>query len=143
MGAEGHLTTPGQPGDPAALTSRLFRDMAGALELLTVYLGERLGLYRALHADGPATSAELAARTGTTERYIREWLEHHAASGLLEVDDPAAGPLTRRHGLPPGDVAVLADAGAVLYQAFGGAEIVRAARWIPQGADAIRGGGAP
>jgi hypothetical protein len=66
----------------------LFRDMAGALELLTVYLGERLGLYRALHAGGPATSAELAARTGTTERHIREWLEHHAAAGLLEVDDP-------------------------------------------------------
>ena len=71
--------------------------MTGALELLTVYLGERLGLYQALHADGPATSAELAARTGTTERYIREWLEHHAASGLLEVDDPAGD--QRRHAL--------------------------------------------
>ena len=47
--------------------------MTGALELLTVYLGERLGLYQALSADGPATSAELAARTATTERYIREW----------------------------------------------------------------------
>ena len=76
--------------------------MTGALELLTVYLGERLGLYQALHVDGPATSAELAARTGTTERYIREWLEHHAASGLLEVDDPAAEPLARRYRLPPG-----------------------------------------
>src|SRR5271154_6729317 len=122
MGAEGHLTTPGQPGDPAALTSRLFRDMAGALELLTVYLGERLGLYQALHADGPATSAELAARTGTSERYIREWLEHHGASGLLEVDDPAAGPLTRRYGLPPGHGPVLAAAGDALYQALRGPE---------------------
>jgi hypothetical protein len=65
--------------------------MAGALELSTVYRDERLGLYQALYTDGPATSAELAARTGTIERYIREWLEHHAASGLLEVDDPAAG----------------------------------------------------
>jgi hypothetical protein len=55
---------PMKPGDPAALTGRLFRDMAGALELLTVYLGERLGLYQALYADGPATSAELAARDG-------------------------------------------------------------------------------
>jgi hypothetical protein len=85
----------GQPGDPAALTGRLFHDMVGVLELFTVYLGERLGLYQALHTDGPATSAELAARTGTIERYIGEWLEHHAASGLLEVDDPAAGPLAR------------------------------------------------
>jgi hypothetical protein len=42
--------------------------MVGALELLTVYLGERLGLYQALYAGGPATSAELTARTGTIER---------------------------------------------------------------------------
>src|SRR5712692_7997366 len=76
----------------AALAERLFQDVVGALELFTVYLGERLGLYQALDAHGPATSLELAGRTGTTERYVREWLEHHAASGLLEVDDPAAGP---------------------------------------------------
>src|SRR5713226_10226677 len=82
-----------RPADPAAaLAERLFHDVVGALELFTVYLGERLGLYRALDRDGPATSSELAGRTGTAERYVREWLEHHAASGLLEVDDPAAGP---------------------------------------------------
>ena len=68
MGAEEHLAAQGRRGDPEALTARLFRDMAGALELLTVYLGERLGLYRALQAGGPATAAELAARTGTLER---------------------------------------------------------------------------
>ena len=143
MAAEEHLAAGAEPGDPAALADRLFRDMTGALELLTVYLGERLGLYRALHADGPATSAELATRTGTGERYIREWLEHHAASGLLEVDDPAAGPLARRYSLPAGYVPVLADPGDVRYQAFNGVEIVRAARWMPQVAEAIRGGGAP
>ena len=87
MGAEEHLAARGEPGDPAALAGRLFRDMTGALELLTMYLGERLGLYQALDADGPATSAELAARTGTVERYVREWLEHHAASGLLVEDE--------------------------------------------------------
>jgi 2-polyprenyl-3-methyl-5-hydroxy-6-metoxy-1,4-benzoquinol methylase len=144
MGAEEHLAAPGQqPGDPAALTARLFRDMVGALELLTVYLGERLGLYQALYTDGPATSAELAARTGTTERYIREWLEHHAASGLLEVDDQAAGPLARRYWMPPGHAPVLADTGDVRYQAFNGVEMVRAARWMPEVAEAIRSGGGP
>src|SRR5260370_20682112 len=125
MGADEHLAAEGELGHPAALTGRLFRDMAGALELLTVYLGERLGLYQALHADGPATSAELATRTGTTERYIREWLEHHAASGLLEVDDPAARPLARRYFLPPGHVPGLADTGDVRYQAVNGAALVR------------------
>ena len=143
MAAEEHLAGRGEPGDPAALADRLFRDMVGALELLTVYLGERLGLYRALHAGGPATSAELAARAGTTERYVREWLEHHAASGLLEVDDPAAEPLARRYCLPLGHVPVLADAGDARYQAYNGTEIVRAARWMPEVAAAFRGGGAP
>ena len=136
MGAE-------EAGDPAALGERLFGDLAGALELLTVYLGERLGLYQALQAGGPATSAELAARTGTVERYIREWLEHHAASGLLEVDDAGAGPLARRYSLPAGHAPVLADPGDVRYQGFSGVELVRAARWMPAVAEAMRGGGAP
>ena len=136
MGAE-------EAGDPAALSERLFGDLAGALELLTVYLGERLGLYQALEAGGPTTSAELAARTGTVERYIREWLEHHAASGLLKVDDPAAGPLARRYSLPAGNAPVLADTGDVRYQGFSGVELVRAARWMPAVAEAMRGGEAP
>ncbi len=134
----------GSPTDPAAaLAERLFHDMVGALELFTVYLGDRLGLYRALDTDGPATSAELAGRTGTAERYVREWLEHHAASGLLEVDDPAAGPLARRYRLPPAHVPVLADPDDVRYRAFSGVEVVRAGRWLPQLVQAFRTGGAP
>src|SRR5437867_5706786 len=92
----------------SALVERLFQDALGTLELDTIYLGERLGLYRALAEDGPATSFELAERTGTTERYIREWLEHHAASGLLQVEDPKAEPLGRRYRLPAEHVPVLA-----------------------------------
>ena len=64
-------------------------------------------------------------------------------SGLLEVDDPAAGPLARRYFLPPGHVPVLVDANDVRYQAFSGTELVRAARWMPQVAEAFRSGGAP
>jgi 2-polyprenyl-3-methyl-5-hydroxy-6-metoxy-1,4-benzoquinol methylase len=147
MEADGSAAGPGGPADPAdpaaALAERLFHDMVGALELFTVYLGERLGLYRALDRDGPATSSELARRTGTTERYIREWLEHHAASGLLEVDDAAAGPLARRYRLPPAHARVLADPDDIRYRAFSGVEIVRAGRWLPQLAEAFRTGGAP
>ena len=66
-------------GDPPAdvdraeaLRERLFGNAVGALELYTIYLGERLGLYRALAESGAATSSQLAARTGTAERYVRE-----------------------------------------------------------------------
>jgi 2-polyprenyl-3-methyl-5-hydroxy-6-metoxy-1,4-benzoquinol methylase len=126
-----------------ALARRLFTDALGALELYTVYVGERLGLYRALADGGPATSSELAGRTGTVERYVREWLEHHAASGLLAVDDPAAGPLDRRYRLPAGHLPVLADPDDVRYAAYKGVEMVRAARPLPDVVEAFRHGGAP
>jgi SAM-dependent methyltransferase len=132
------------PADPAgALVDRLLQDAIGALELYTVYLGERLGLYRALADGGPATSSELAGRTGTAERYVREWLEHHASSGLLEVDDPAADPLARRYRMPPEHVPVLADPDDVRYQAHKGVDIVRAGRPLPALVDAFRTGEAP
>jgi len=121
----------------------MFRNMAGALELCTVYLGERLGLYRVLAQEGPKTSAELAERTGTAERYIREWLEHHAASGLLTVDDVAAGPLQRRYQLPAMHVPVLADLDDVRYEGYHGTELVRAARGMAALVEAFRTGAAP
>jgi 2-polyprenyl-3-methyl-5-hydroxy-6-metoxy-1,4-benzoquinol methylase len=125
-----------------ALAERLFRNTAGALELFAVYLGDRLGLYRAL-AGGSATSTELAARTGIAERYAREWLEHHAAAGLLEVDDPRAESGARRFTLPPEHVPVLADPDDPDHRAFAGAEIVRAGRRMAEIVEAFRTGAAP
>jgi SAM-dependent methyltransferase len=126
-----------------ALVERLFQDAVGALELYTVYLGERLGLYRALAEGGPATSSELAERTGTAERYVREWLEHHASSGLLEVDDAKAEPLTRRYRMPAEHIPVLVDADDARYEGYKGVDIVRAARPLPQLVEAFRTGDAP
>ncbi|MDQ3897876.1 MAG: methyltransferase domain-containing protein [Actinomycetota bacterium] len=50
------------------------------------YIGDKLGLYRALDGAGPLTSQELADRTGTYERYVREWLNNQAAGGWIEYD---------------------------------------------------------
>jgi len=137
-------------GDPVpginrtkALRERLFGNALGALELYTIYLGERLGLYRALAEGGAATSSQLAVRTGTTERYVREWLEHHAASELLAVDDPRAEPLARRYWLPPEHIPVLANRDDVQYEACTGVDIVRAGRGLPQLVEAFRVGNAP
>jgi predicted O-methyltransferase YrrM len=126
-----------------ALRERLFANAVGALELYTVYLGDRLGLYRALATAGPANSSELAAHTGTSERYVREWLEQHAASGFLDVDDPRAEPLVRRYRLPPEHVGVLADPDDVRYEAHMGVDIARAGRRLPLLVEAFRVGNAP
>src|SRR6184192_1700091 len=90
-----------------ALVGRLFRSAVGAFDLFSVYLGERLGLYRVLADDGPLTSAELAAAAGIHERYAREWLEHQAASDLLELE-PNGDEL--RFRLPEGHDEALLDA---------------------------------
>src|SRR5690349_24137599 len=83
------------------LAGRLFEAGLGAFELVTVLLGERLGLYRAL-AAGPTTAPDLAAGADLDARYTREWCEQQAAAGLLSVDDPTAEPERRRFGLLPG-----------------------------------------
>jgi SAM-dependent methyltransferase len=126
-----------------ALADRLFRDARSALELFTVYLGTRLGFYATLAEGGPMTSPELAARTGTAERYVREWLEHHAASGLLQVDDVAADPQQRRFALPAEHVPVLVDQDDERFSGHRAVDVARAARTLPDLVEAFRTGTAP
>src|SRR5581483_8033071 len=92
-----------------ALAGRLFEAAIGTLDVLSIYVGDRLGLYRALAESGAVTSVELAARTSTSERYVREWLEQQATTGLVEVDDPRADATARRYALPAGHAEVLVD----------------------------------
>ncbi len=103
--------------DPAAtgearrddLAGRLMAAALGALEMQAVYLGDRLGLYRSLADEGPATAVELGERAGIHPRYAREWLEQQAVAAVLDVDDAAAAPDARRYSLPDGHAAVLID----------------------------------
>jgi 2-polyprenyl-3-methyl-5-hydroxy-6-metoxy-1,4-benzoquinol methylase len=77
-----------QAVDPERLrdfSRRLFGHLNGAVTSALVYLGDELGLYRALAEGGPATSAELAERTGLDERWVREWLYNQGAARLLEA----------------------------------------------------------
>ena len=83
-----------------ALVDRLAASSLGMMEVLSVYVGDRLGLYRSLRDAGPATALELARRNGLNERYAREWLEQQAVADLLDVDDVAAAPDARRYSLP-------------------------------------------
>lgn len=122
------------------LSQRLFRSAIAALDLYALYLGDRLGLYSALAESDPATSAELATRTGTHERYVREWLEHQAVSGIVAVDDPSADAMSRRYSLPPEHVAVLVDQDSLSYEAHKGIDMVRGARRLPDLVEAFRTG---
>ena len=72
-----------------AFAARVFTAALGWAESMSIYLGDRLGWYRSLVDDGSATADELAARTGTSPRYAREWLEQQAVIGILVADpDP-------------------------------------------------------
>jgi 2-polyprenyl-3-methyl-5-hydroxy-6-metoxy-1,4-benzoquinol methylase len=84
------------------------------MEVYTIYMGDRLGLYRAL-SQGPATASELAARTRTSERYIREWLEQQAVAGILGVENGHPDAAARRYFLPPGHAEVLLDRDSLAY----------------------------
>ena len=68
-----------------AFIGQFVTDLGAAVHTGMVVIGERLGLYKAL-AGGPMTSAELAAKTKTDERYLREWLASQAAGGYITYD---------------------------------------------------------
>ena len=105
------ITNPAASADARRdeLAGRLMGAALGALDLQAVYLGDRLGLYRALAEGGPATQAELAERAGIHPRYAREWLEQQAVGAYLDVDDVTADADRRRYSLPDGHAAVLID----------------------------------
>ena len=69
-----------------------------------IIIGDKLGLYKAMSGAGPMTSAELASKTGTAERYVREWLAAEAAGGFVMYDAATA-----RYTLPPEQALALAD----------------------------------
>jgi 2-polyprenyl-3-methyl-5-hydroxy-6-metoxy-1,4-benzoquinol methylase len=111
--------TAGSAGDARRdeLVERLFGSALGAMDLLCVYLGDRLGLYAALAQAGPSTSAELASAAGVNERYAREWLEQQAMAGILEALDPNVADAERRYLLPAGHDEVLLDSASLNHMA--------------------------
>jgi SAM-dependent methyltransferase len=102
------MSTPArQPLDEAKLHEFVMKavgEMGAAMNAALIVIGDKLGLYKAMAGAGAMTSAELAAKTKTTERYVREWLSAQAAGGFLSYD-AASGKFT----LPPEQAMALAD----------------------------------
>ena len=99
------------------LTDRLLAWNIAAYEAASVYLGDRLGLYRALDRMGDASAPELARETGTDPRYVREWLEQQAVAGILEVATRSDDGDARRYRIPPDDREALLEPDSLAHLA--------------------------
>ena len=127
-----------------ALVGRLFEGALGAVDLLGIYIGDKLGLYSRLAQHGAANAAELAGLAGIHERYAREWLEHQALSGILEVDDADTTDEERRYSLPEGHDEVLLDESSLNFFTPMAQLLVACVRPIDALLQAFRtGGGVP
>jgi SAM-dependent methyltransferase len=89
---------------------RAVDEVGATLNAALVVMGDKLGLYRALAGAGPLSPAELAERTGTAERYVREWLNAQAAGSYVDYD-PDSG----RYTLPPEQAVALTDPDSPAY----------------------------
>ena len=97
------------------LLGTLLNDMGAFATGNLIVIGDRLGLYKALADSGPMTSQQLADQTGTTERYVREWLSNQAASGYVNYD-----PASNSFSMTPEQAATLAheDSPALMTGGF-------------------------
>ena len=93
-----------------AFVHKVLGDTSAAMTTLLASIGDRLGLFKDLAANGPGTSAELARRSGTKERYVREWLGGMTSAGYLKYDTSSC-----RFSLPAEHAAVAAEGGPFFY----------------------------
>ncbi|HEV8459606.1 MAG TPA: class I SAM-dependent methyltransferase [Gaiellaceae bacterium] len=106
-------TIEAQPIDPDKLHEFVFRaveEIGATVNAALVVMGDKLGLYRGLAGAGPLTPAELAKKTGTAERYVREWLNAQAAGGYVEYEADSG-----RYVLPPEQTAAFTDPESPAY----------------------------
>ena len=115
-----------------AFTQTMLGIMNGGALSLMMSIGHKTGLFDAMDGATPATSAEIAERSGLSERYVREWLSAMACGGIIDYDVAAqtfqlpaehAGLLTRRSGplnltVPMQQVALLGEVEADIVEAF-------------------------
>jgi SAM-dependent methyltransferase len=111
-------------------------DLGAAISVPLVILGDRLGLYKAMAGGGAMTAAQLAAKTGTLERCIREWLLNQAAGGYVEYDKAR-----QTFRLPDEQAMVLADSQSPAHMQGGYEIILSLFRDLPKLEQAFRSDG--
>lgn len=123
------------------LMAHIFRAVLGGQDIIHLYLGHKLGLYRALSGVEDATPADLAVLAGIDERYAREWLEQQAVTGMLDVAEETGDGRCRRYRLPDGAAEVLCEPASLSYLAPLGSLFVGVTRALPRVVEAFRSGG--
>ncbi len=124
--------------EPSALDlflGRMLADIGAAMAGATVLIGDRLGLYRAMHGMGPTDAAHLARETGTSERLVAEWLAAQATSGYVTFD-----PRSGLFSLSPEQAMVFADEDSPVFMAGGYGAVASAWRDEPRIAEGYRSG---
>lgn len=138
------ILTEEQAIDRDQFVERMLESTAGVFDIFTIYIGGQLGYYQELSKNGPVTAKQLADRTNTNERYVREWLEQKTISGVLEVSNVNGIPSARLFKLPPGRAEVLVDQDSLNYLAPLAQMTVGAVRPVSSVVGAFRkGGGVP
>jgi SAM-dependent methyltransferase len=119
-----------------AFAGKALGDLAGLTNTALAYIGDQVGLFKSLAAEGPATSAELADRTGTNERYVREWLAALASAGYLTYD-----PATVTFTLPAEHALALAQEGGPMFLGGISQQFIGLLATLDKIKDAFRNGG--
>jgi SAM-dependent methyltransferase len=119
-----------------AFLGKVVGDFGAALSSSLVYIGQKLGLYKALAEAGPVTSSQLAEKTSTNERYVREWLVNQAASGYVDYDKE-----TGRYSLAPEQAAALTDESSPFYVGGGFYVIKAMSNAVPRIEESFKNGG--
>ena len=131
-------TATAQPVDQTKLHEFIMKavgEMGAAMNAALILVGDKLGLYKAMAGSGPLTSSEVATKTGTHERYVREWLASQAAGGFITYD-----PTTKRYNLPAEQAMALADESSPVFLP-GFFEIIEACiKDVPKITDAFKSG---
>lgn len=133
------MTLAPQPAPRPQLADRLFGSVLGTFDVLSIYVGEKLGLYEGIRA-GFGTRDRLADHTGTHPRYTGEWLEQQTVSGILTVDDPTLPVDERKYQLPDSHVEVLLDDDSLAYMSGLIRIVAAAAVRVPDLIEAYRAG---
>ena len=142
--ADGQQARPSNDARRDALVARIIESAVATMDMLTIYVGDRLGLYRVLADHGFTTAPALAMFAGIAERYAREWLEQQAVAGILDVADIDAAPESRRYRLPAEYVEVLLERDGLSFLAPLTRQLVGVVQPLPELLEAFRtGGGVP